>query len=98
MEILKLLAAAIPSSSVPSVPHTNAGTAQLDLLVNGVFAIAGAVTLLFVIIGGLRYITSQGSSDAVRSAKEMIIYAFVGLIVVILAFSIVQIIIMVVNS
>lgn len=97
MNLLRLLAASIPSSSVPNLPHTNAGTAQLDLIVNGVFSIAGAVTLLFVIIGGLRYVTSQGNSDAIRSAKEMIIYSFVGLVVVILAFSIVQIVILVVN-
>lgn len=94
MNVLQSLAAVISSDKIP---HTPAGQAQLDFLVNGVFTIAGAITVIFIIIGALRYATSQGNSQAVQTAKEMIIYSFVGLIVVILAFSIVQIVIYIVN-
>lgn len=98
MKVLQLLSAAIPDRDIPNVPKITAGTAQLDSIVNGAFAIAGAILVLFVVIGALRYATSQGNPQAVQSAKEMIIYSFVGVVVVFLAFAIVQIIIFVVNG
>jgi len=86
----------IPSNSV-DIPKVAAGQAQLDSLVNGAFMIAGVVAVLFIIIGGFRYVTSQGNSDAVRTAREMIIYSLVGLVIVIMAFAIVQVVIRVVT-
>ena len=52
------------------------------------FAVVTAV--MMIIVGGFRYITSGGASDSVSSAKNTIIYAIVGLVVVALAQFIVQ--------
>ena len=47
--------------------------------------IVGIVSVIMIIIGGLKYITSSGDSSNVTSAKNTILYAIVGLVVVALA-------------
>ena len=47
--------------------------------------IIGAVSVVMIIIGGFRYIVSGGDSGQIGSAKNTIIYAVVGLIIVIFA-------------
>jgi hypothetical protein len=47
--------------------------------------IAGAVAVIFLILGGLKYVSSNGAPDQISRAKESIIYALVGLIVIGLA-------------
>lgn len=45
----------------------------------------GLLAAVFIIIGGLKFTTSGGNSDSVKSAKGMVIYACVGIVVVILS-------------
>jgi hypothetical protein len=52
--------------------------------------IVGAVAVLMLIIGGLRYVTSQGSSDGVKQAKDTILYGIIGVVVAILAYAVVS--------
>lgn len=94
--MLRSLLASIPKGQV-DIPKVAAGQAQLDSILNGAFMIAGAVAVLFIIIGGLRYVTSQGNSTAIQAAREMIIYSVVGLVIVIFAFAIIQLVVRVVN-
>ncbi len=47
--------------------------------------VVGVVAVIMIIIGGLRYITSGGDSANVTSAKNTILYAIIGLIIVALA-------------
>lgn len=47
--------------------------------------IAGVAAVIMIIIGGLRYITSGGDSSSTASAKNTIIYALVGLVIVVFA-------------
>ncbi len=47
--------------------------------------IVGIIAVIMIIIGGFKYITSGGSTDKVSSAKNTLIYAIVGLIIVALA-------------
>ena len=53
-------------------------------------AIVGYVTIFFLIKGGFGYITSAGSSDGMAAAKKTITNALVGLVIAILAASIVN--------
>lgn len=48
-------------------------------------AIAGVVAVIFVIYGGVLYITSSGEPGKTKKAKDTIIYSIIGLIVVALA-------------
>ena len=50
----------------------------------------GAISVIVLIIGGLRYILSGGNATSVQGAKNTILYAVVGLVVSISAFAIVQ--------
>ncbi|HXH26614.1 MAG TPA: hypothetical protein VNG90_01835 [Candidatus Acidoferrum sp.] len=45
--------------------------------------IGGAMAVIVIIISGLRYITSGGDPAAVKSAKNAIVYAAMGLVVAI---------------
>ncbi len=57
---------------------------------NVLLFIIGAVSVIMLIIGGIRYTTSGGNSSSVESAKNTILYAIVGLVVAILAYAVVQ--------
>jgi len=54
-------------------------------IINALLVLAAIAAIVFVIIGGVRYITSQGDEDATEQAKNSIIYAIIGIIVIILA-------------
>lgn len=64
--------------------------ANSDKKISGVFAsvinilsaIVGAVAVIMIVIGGFRYIVSAGDSNSVGGAKNTIIYALVGLVIV----------------
>lgn len=47
--------------------------------------IVGIIAVVMIIVGGLKYITSGGDSGDITSAKNTILYAVVGLVVVALA-------------
>ncbi len=55
--------------------------------------VIGAISVLMIIIGGLRYVLSAGSASAVTGAKDTILYAVIGVVVATLAFAIVQFVI-----
>ena len=57
----------------------------LTTIINIFSLIVGVVSVIMIIIGGLRYITSGGESGNVSTAKNTIIYAIVGLVIVALA-------------
>lgn len=63
-----------------------------DLIGLLLFAI-GIIAVIMIIIGGIRYVTSNGDSSQVTSAKNTILYAVVGLIVALLAYAIVNFVI-----
>jgi cytochrome bd-type quinol oxidase subunit 2 len=62
-------------------------------MTNTVLYIVGIVSVIMLIYGGLRYVTSGGDSKKVTDAKNTILYAIIGLIISILAFSIVNFVI-----
>lgn len=48
------------------------------------------LTLFFLILGGIQWITSRGNKDALQAAQRKIIYASIGLVVTLAAFFIVN--------
>lgn len=76
----------------------NAGASCTDepifkTITNVLLFIIGAISVIMLIIGGIRYTTSAGDSGAVTSAKNTILYAIVGIIVAILAYAVVNFVI-----
>lgn len=59
-------------------------------ITNVLLFLIGAVSVIMLIIGGIRYTISGGDSAAVTAAKNTILYAIVGIIVALLAYAIVN--------
>ncbi|HET6746688.1 MAG TPA: hypothetical protein VFH06_01125 [Candidatus Saccharimonadales bacterium] len=71
----------------------NGGTSledNLKTVVNILLFILGAIAVIMIVIGGIRYATSNGDTSAVKGAKDTILYSVIGLIVAILAYAIVN--------
>lgn len=63
---------------------------QIKNVTNVLLFITGAVAVIFIVIGGMRYVTSNGDSNQVKAAKDTILYAVIGLVVAILAYALVD--------
>ena len=50
--------------------------------INVLCVIVGIAAVIMIILGGFRYITASGDSGKIAGAKDTIIYAIVGLIIV----------------
>ena len=59
-------------------------------VVNILLFLIGAISVIMLIVGGIRYTISAGDSGNVTAAKNTIMYALIGLIVAFLAFAIVN--------
>lgn len=57
----------------------------IHTIINLLSLVVGVVAVIMIIVGGLRYITSGGSDTGVTGAKNTILYAVIGLIIVALA-------------
>ena len=64
---------------------TNKVNSIITLTINIFSLIVGVASVIMIIVGGLRYIISGGDSGNVTAAKNTILYAIIGLVVVALA-------------
>lgn len=62
----------------------------IKTIVDVLLYVLGAVAVIMIVIGGIRYTISQGDSTAITAAKNTILYAVIGLVVAILAYAIVH--------
>jgi len=60
------------------------------IITNVLLFIIGAISVIMLIIGGIRYTVSGGDSGAITTAKNTILYAIVGIVVALLAFAVVN--------
>ena len=81
---------------------TATGTERIQTIVTtivNIFSIVvGIVAVIMIVVGGFKYITSGGDSGNITSAKNTIVYAVIGLVIVALAQFIVQFVLNKVNS
>jgi hypothetical protein len=59
----------------------------ISTVTNVLLFVVGALSVIMIIIGGLRYVVSGGNATSVTAAKNTILYALVGLIISFLAFA-----------
>ena len=59
--------------------------AQIQSAFTWAYTVAGIVAVAFIIYGGIKYVISQGDPGKTRAATQSIVYAVVGLIVVLMA-------------
>ncbi len=61
---------------------------QLGNVTNVLIVAVGVISVIMIIVGGFRYVLSGGDSKNTTAAKDTILYAIIGLVVSLLAYSI----------
>lgn len=81
-------------SNAPSTGIAGASSlADLILLVINILLIfAGLIAVVMIVVGGFQYITAGGNEENSEKGKKVLINAVIGLVVVLLAFTIVRVI------
>lgn len=59
-------------------------------ITNTILYIVGIIAVIMLIIGGIKYLISGGDSKKVTDAKNTVLYAIIGIVISVLAFSIVN--------
>jgi hypothetical protein len=97
--------AAVNSNVTQGISDTNAGGTTVTSLpdvfkfvVNILLYIIGAISVIMLIVGGIRYAVSAGNSANVTAAKNTIMYALIGLVIAVLAYAIVNFVLGAVTS
>jgi hypothetical protein len=71
------------------LPHSNANQSAVATMLAIAFGLAASIALLIIVISGFRYITAQGDPNTVAQARKGILYAIIGLVVTMAAYSII---------
>lgn len=73
-------------TAVKTTPYTDQTVETiLTNIITWLLNIAGGVAVLFIIYGGILYMTANGSKDRADAAKKTLTYAVIGLVFVILS-------------
>jgi len=59
-------------------------------IISTLLVAVGIIAVIMIIVGGLRYILSNGDSSKIKSAKDTVLYSVIGLVVAMLAYAIVN--------
>lgn len=59
-------------------------------VITTLFIVLGSIAVIMIVIGGIRYTTSNGDASQTKAAKDTILYAVIGLVVAIMAYAIVS--------
>lgn len=78
------------TSAVCSSSKTDNMEGFIKTVVNTLLYIIAAVSVITIIIAGIRYTTSHGDAKGVQVAKDTLLYSVVGLVVAISAYAIVN--------
>ena len=82
------------SAKVNTVGDGNGNLVELvQNIINAVVLVLGIVAVIVIILGGVQYMTSSGDAAKVKKAKDTILYGVIGLIVCVLAYAIVNFVI-----
>ena len=86
----------VPDSVKQAAGCSNVSSNENDLatvitnILNAVIAVSGLVAVVFIIVGGINYMTSAGETQKLEKSKKTILYAVIGLAVCALSFAIVN--------
>ena len=90
MEAAVKIYAQLGSCSDLGLPCVEGDKSALQNILSTVFLVIGAIAVIVIVYGGLRYVLSAGTPDETKKAKDIIVYAIVGLVVSLSAFTIVN--------
>ncbi|HYV33379.1 MAG TPA: hypothetical protein VE973_00830, partial [Candidatus Limnocylindria bacterium] len=85
-----------PIPCVPGLRCPGPGTSTVNglivTIIGWLLSISFGLAVLFLIIGGFRYITSAGNEESAEAGKKTIINAIIGIVIIILSYVIVSVI------
>ncbi len=85
------IADGVDCASTSGTPKTLFGANSIfTTVINTLLFVIGALSVVMLIIGGIRYTVSGGTAAQVTAAKNTIMYALIGLVVAFLAYAIVN--------
>lgn len=61
-------------------------------IINWVLSITLGVAVLFLVIGGFRYVISAGNEDAAEAGKNTVFNALIGIVIIVLSYVIVNVV------
>lgn len=77
-------------SEVCKASGTDNATSMITVVINTLFFLLGTIAVIMIIVGGVRYVVSNGDQSGIKSAKDTIMYAVIGLVVAMLSYAIVN--------
>ncbi len=81
----------IEAAKTDEMPTTLIGNGGvINNITNTILYVLGIISVVMLIVGGVKYALSAGDAKAVTDAKNTILYALIGLVIAILAYSIVS--------
>jgi prepilin signal peptidase PulO-like enzyme (type II secretory pathway) len=75
-----------------NLPTGGVSQSTVQTGIDFILQLAGALAVIFIIIGAVKFSTSGGDPQKVASARQTVIYAIIGLIVAVSAFTIASIV------
>lgn len=85
--VLSLIGATLNGGGTVNIPELT-GDQILQNGLNLAYFIAGVIAVIVIVVGGIMFATSAGDQGNVTKAKNLILYAVVGLVVIFAAFAI----------
>lgn len=76
-----------------NIPTIAADQTSINSILNTVYLWAGIVAVIVVVVAGMLYVFSNGDSANIQRAKNALLYGVIGLVVIMLAFTITQLVI-----
>lgn len=77
----------------PNIIDQDLDNKTVQNVFNIVLGLAGAVAVAFVVFGGVKYMLSQGEPQQTKQARDTILYAVIGIVVVAAAFFLINFVI-----
>lgn len=77
------------NSQVCAAQGNDNATSMAQKVTTTLLFLLGIISVIMIIVGGLRYVTSTGDASRIKAAKDTIMYSVVGLVVALLAYAIV---------
>ena len=88
--ILPSIAFAAQSCNIPNAPSAEKLCDAIGEI-GDIIAIGGiAIAVIFIIVGGIKYLTAGDSEDKTKSARKMITNALIGVAIILVAYFLVQ--------
>ena len=80
----------VPSSVTESTGGQTSLRALVLTIVDYFLGFLGLLAVIMVIYGGITYVASAGNDEAVGKAKKIIMYALIGIVIILLSFVVVK--------